>query len=172
MKNSFIPCVVILALALWGCVSAERMAEYSAWQKSDDGVASVSLAEFESKYQNGWRERAATKMTQRFEFEEWKTSDDAIESASIEEFVDKYKSGWRGRAEAKKKNVWRVKPRRRLNVNVWRKSKQRRNEPVLPKRRQSERRKCDLPNGLIFSIKRSNSVLCASRCAIKQVAVM
>lgn len=103
MKNSFIPCVVILALALWGCVSAERMAEYSAWQKSDDGVASVSLAEFESKYQNGWRERAATKMTQRFEFEEWKTSDDAIESASIEEFVDKYKSGWRGRAEAKKK---------------------------------------------------------------------
>ena len=66
MKNSFIPCVVILALALWGCVSAERMAEYSAWQKSDDGVASVSLAEFASKYQNGWRERAATKMTQRF----------------------------------------------------------------------------------------------------------
>ena len=103
MKNSSMVCTVILALALGGCVSAERMAEYSAWQQSDDGVASVPLEEFESKYQSGWRERAATKKAQRLEFEGWKASDDAVANASMEDFVSKYQNGWRERAETKKK---------------------------------------------------------------------
>ena len=103
MNNSSIVCTVILALALGGCVSAERMAEYSAWQQSDDGVASVPLEEFESKYQSGWRERAATKRAQRLEFEGWKASDDAVANASMEDFVSKYQNGWRERAETKKK---------------------------------------------------------------------
>lgn len=76
--------------------------EYSAWQNSDDGVASVPLDVFVSKYQNGWRERAAAKKAQRLEFEEWKSSDDVVANVSLEEFVSKHQNGWRERAEAKK----------------------------------------------------------------------
>lgn len=102
MENNSIACAVVMALTFWGCVSAERMAEYSAWQKSDDGVANVQLEEFESKYQNGWRERAETKKAQRLEFEAWKASDDAVANASMEDFVSKYQNGWRERAQTKK----------------------------------------------------------------------
>lgn len=59
-----------VALALAGCISAERKAEYAAWQASDDGVRTVMLEEFESKYQQGWRERAAEKKKARLVREE------------------------------------------------------------------------------------------------------
>ncbi len=39
--------------------------EFEEWKSSDDVVANVSLEEFVSKYQNGWRERAAAKKNAR-----------------------------------------------------------------------------------------------------------
>ena len=60
----------VLLLSLVGCVSAERKAEYFAWQRSDDGVRTVLLDEFESKYKQGWRERAEKKKQERLAREE------------------------------------------------------------------------------------------------------
>ena len=57
-------CIVLFA-SLCGCISADRKAEYAAWQASDDGVRAVKLEEFESKYQQGWRERAKEKKKER-----------------------------------------------------------------------------------------------------------
>jgi len=55
--------VAIAAMA--GCVSAERTAEYRAWQASDDGVSNVSLDVFETQYKAGWQDRASEKKKTR-----------------------------------------------------------------------------------------------------------
>lgn len=70
MSKSWILVFSVVAIALAGCISAERKAEYAAWQASDDGVRTVMLEEFESKYQQGWRERAAEKKKARLAREE------------------------------------------------------------------------------------------------------
>lgn len=57
-------CIVVLSAAVLsfvGCISAERKAEYLAWQASDDGIAAVSIEAFETQYKNGWKERASEK---------------------------------------------------------------------------------------------------------------
>ena len=106
----------LLVIVFNGCVSSERQAEYRAWRNSDDGVAVVSLEEFESKYQQGWRERAEQKKRERLarqkaeeelasrraEYERWLASDDKEEGVDLETFESKYKSGWEARAEQKK----------------------------------------------------------------------
>lgn len=46
---------------------AIRQKEYEEWKRSDDGQASVSLAEFESKFKAGWRDRAKKKSMVRRE---------------------------------------------------------------------------------------------------------
>lgn len=70
MKKSSTVWVVAGLMILVGCVSAERQAEYAAWQDSEDGVRTVQLPEFESKYRQGWRERAAEKKKARIAREE------------------------------------------------------------------------------------------------------
>ena len=109
-------CIVLFA-SLCGCISADRKAEYAAWQASDDGVRAVKLEEFESKYQQGWRERAAEKKKARIareeaaqalavrkaEYRRWLASDDKKESVSFELFEQKYKEGWEARAAQKKR---------------------------------------------------------------------
>ena len=61
MKSGIIVPLTAVALTLVGCISAERKAEYAEWQASDDGVPTVMLGEFESKYRQGWRKRAEEK---------------------------------------------------------------------------------------------------------------
>lgn len=48
---------------------ALRQKEYAEWKASDDGQASVSLEEFESKHKDGWRDRAKAKRAVRLEQE-------------------------------------------------------------------------------------------------------
>lgn len=117
MKKSSTVWVVAGLMILVGCVSAERQAEYAAWQDSEDGVRTVQLQEFESKYRHGWRERAAEKKKARIAREEaervlaereaeylrWLASDDKEESVSFESFEQKYKEGWEARAAQKKR---------------------------------------------------------------------
>ena len=105
-----------ILLLFAGCVSAERKAEYAAWQASDDGVQTVMLGEFEAKYQQGWRERAAEKKKARLareeaervlaerkaEYDLWLVSDDKEDGISFEVFEQKYKEGWEDRAAQKK----------------------------------------------------------------------
>ena len=116
MKQSSTVLVIAGLMILVGCVSAERQAEYAAWQASDDGVRTVQLAEFESKYQQGWRERAAEKKKARLareeeervlaerkaEYSRWLASDDKEADISLEMFEQKYKEGWEARATQKK----------------------------------------------------------------------
>lgn len=116
MKQSSTVLVIAGLMILVGCVSAERQAEYAAWQASDDGVRTVQLAEFESKYQQGWRERAAEKKKARLareeeervlaerkaEYSRWLASDDKEADVSLEMFEQKYKEGWEARATQKK----------------------------------------------------------------------
>lgn len=118
MSKSWILVFLVVAFALAGCISAERKAEYAAWQASDDGVRTVMLEEFESKYQQGWRERAAEKKKARLareeaervlaarnaEYDRWLASDDKENGVSLEVFEQKYKEGWEDRA-AKKKQI-------------------------------------------------------------------
>jgi hypothetical protein len=117
MKKSSIVWVVAGLMILVGCVSAERQAEYAAWQDSEDGVRTVQLPEFESKYRQGWRSRAAEKKMARIareeaervlamrkaEYRRWLASDDKEESVSFESFEQKYKEGWEARAAQKKR---------------------------------------------------------------------
>ena len=116
MKKSSIVLVCSGLMILVGCVSAERQAEYAAWQASDDGVRTVQLSEFEAKYQHGWRERAEQKKQERLareeaarvlalrqaEYERWLASDDKEDGVSLEVFEQKFKNGWEARAEQKK----------------------------------------------------------------------
>ena len=106
MRRNCIAVGLSLAMVLAGCVSAERKAEYSAWKSSDDGIANVTLETFETKYQQGWRERAHVKRAERLareEYRQWLGSDDGVKDATYETFQSKYRTGWRERAEAKKK---------------------------------------------------------------------
>lgn len=117
MKKGSTVWVVAGLTILVGCVSAERQAEYAAWQNSEDGVRTVQLPEFESKYRQGWRERAAEKKKARIareeaervlaerkaEYRRWLASDDKEESVSFESFEQKYKEGWEARAAQKKR---------------------------------------------------------------------
>ena len=117
MKKGSTVWVVAGLMILVGCVSAERQAEYAAWQDSEDGVRTVQLPEFESKYRQGWRERAAEKKKARIareeaervlaerkaEYRRWLASDDKEESVSFESFEQKYKEGWEARAAQKKR---------------------------------------------------------------------
>lgn len=117
MKKSSTVWVVAGLMILVGCVSAERQVEYAAWQASEDGVRTVQLPEFESKYRQGWRERATEKKKARLareeaervlaerkaEYRRWLASDDKEESVSFESFEQKYKEGWEARAAQKKR---------------------------------------------------------------------
>ena len=106
MRRNCIAVGLSLAMVLAGCVSAERKAEYFAWKSSDDGIANVTLETFETKYQQGWRERAQVKRAERLareEYRQWLVSDDGVKDATYETFQSKYRTGWRERAEAKKK---------------------------------------------------------------------
>lgn len=116
MKSGIIVPLTAVALTLVGCISAERKAEYAEWQASDDGVPTVMLGEFESKYRQGWRKRAEEKKKARLEREEaarvlasrqreytrWLASDDKEDGVSLEVFEQKYKDGWEARASQKK----------------------------------------------------------------------
>lgn len=105
MRRNCIAVGLSLAMVLAGCVSAERKAEYFAWKSSDDGIANVTLETFETKYQQGWRERAQEKRVKRLaheEYRQWLRSDDAVKDTSYQEFQSKYKTGWRERAAQKK----------------------------------------------------------------------
>lgn len=105
MKMKTIVAASLCGCLLAGCVSESVRREYAEWQKSDDAVASVSAGEFESKYMNGWRERAQEKRSKRLareEYRQWLRSDDAVKDTSYQEFQSKYKTGWRERAEQKK----------------------------------------------------------------------
>ena len=108
---------VALGLLLCGCISAERQAEFSAWRASEDGVATATLEEFETRYKNGWRERASEKTkvrlareakereeaARRSEYEEWLKSDDGNAAVDMAGFEKSHRNGWRDRAEQKKK---------------------------------------------------------------------
>lgn len=72
MKKSSLLFVSTLLLALFGCVSAERIAEYETWKASDDGIENVEFADFEAGYKEGWRDRAAVKKAVRLTKEEAK----------------------------------------------------------------------------------------------------
>lgn len=116
MKHGIIVSLTAVTLTLVGCISAERKAEYAEWQASDDGVPTVMLGEFESKYRQGWRKRAEEKKKARLEREEaarvlesrlreytrWLASDDKEYCPSLEVFEQKYKDGWEARAAQKK----------------------------------------------------------------------
>ena len=105
MKMKTMVAAALCGCLLAGCVSEAVRREYAEWQKSDDAVASVSAGEFESRYMNGWRERAQEKRSKRLareEYRQWLVSDDAVKDTSYQEFQSKYKTGWRERAEQKK----------------------------------------------------------------------
>lgn len=105
MKMKTMVAAALCGCLLAGCVSESVRREYAEWQKSDDAVASVSAGEFESRYMNGWRERAQEKRSKRLareEYRQWLGSDDAVKDTSYQEFQSKYKTGWRERAEQKK----------------------------------------------------------------------
>ena len=105
MKMKTIVAAALCGCMLAGCVSEAVRREYAEWQKSDDAVASVSAGEFETKYMNGWRERAQEKRVKRLaheEYRQWLRSDDAVKDTSYQEFQSKYKTGWRERAAQKK----------------------------------------------------------------------
>jgi len=46
--KNYIVVLSAAALSLVGCISAERKAEYQAWQASDDGISTASIETFEA----------------------------------------------------------------------------------------------------------------------------